>query len=71
MINGLNDRLQTFLECNTYAWITDIFKFNFNGYIKKVEENKFLFIDDKLGEIWINKNDVENISFSDKKSKHN
>lgn len=67
MIDGLNERLQTFLECKTYTFIFDIFQYHFNGYVKEIKDNKFLFDDDKLGEIWINKNDVKNISFSNKK----
>lgn len=66
MIDGLIDRLNNFLENNTYSWIVDIFNFNFNGYVKSVEENKFLFLDDKLGEIIINCNDVKSITYSTK-----
>ena len=64
MIDGLDDRLQTFLEGNTYTWLKDIFQFNFNGYIKQIEDSKFLFLDDELGEIWINKRDITFISYS-------
>jgi hypothetical protein len=64
MIDGLDDRLNSFLNDNTYTWLRDIFEFNFNGYIKKVEELKFLFLDDELGEIWINKRDITFISYS-------
>lgn len=69
MIDGLNERLQLFLEDQTYAWIQDIFQFNFNGFIKQIEEFKFLFLDDELGEIWLNKSDVTTISFSKKEKR--
>ena len=69
MIDGLDDRLESFLYDNTYAWVIDIFQFNFNGYIKEIKEKKFLFLDDELGEIWINKNDVKNITYSKKEKK--
>ena len=64
MIDGLNDRLKTFLEGKTYTWLKDVFQFNFNGYVKQIEETKFLFLDDELGEIWINKRDITFISYS-------
>lgn len=66
MIERLNERLNEFLENNTYTWVRDIFQFNFNGYVKKIEEHKFLFLDDELGEISLNKNDITSISFSKK-----
>jgi hypothetical protein len=69
MIDGLNDRLNGFLENNTYTWLKDIFEFNFNGYVKKIEELKFLFNDDELGEIWINKRDITFISYSKKEKR--
>jgi hypothetical protein len=64
MIDGLDDRLNSFLNDNTYTWLRDIFEFNFNGYVKRIEESKFLFLDDELGEIWINKRDINFISYS-------
>lgn len=64
MIDGLDDRLDLFFESQTYTWLKDIFQFNFNGYIKQVEETKFLFKDDNLGEIWINKRDITFIGYS-------
>lgn len=64
MIDGLDDRLNSFLSDNTYTWLRDIFEFNFNGYVKQIEESKFLFLDDELGEIWINKRDITFISYS-------
>jgi|TARA_Y100000310_G_C20535824_1_gene740786 hypothetical protein len=64
MIEGLDNRLKLFLEDKTYTYFKDIFNYNFNGFIIKIEENKFLFNDDKLGEIWINKSDIKTISFS-------
>lgn len=70
MIERLNERLQEFFNNKTYTFLKDIFKVFFNGYIKKIEDNKFLFLDDELGEIWINKNDVVMINFS-KKNKEN
>jgi hypothetical protein len=66
MIDGLDDRLNSFLENKTYTWLKDIFQFNFNGYIKQIEELRFLFIDDELGEIWINKRDITFISYCKK-----
>lgn len=66
MIDGFDDRLKTFLESNTYTWLRDIFEFNFNGYVKQIEDSKFLFLDDELGEIWINKADILFISYSKK-----
>lgn len=67
MIDGLNERLKLFLEDKTYTYLGDIFSYNFNGYILKIEENKFLFLDDKLGEIWVNKSDIKTISYSNRK----
>jgi len=67
MIDGLDDRLESFLYDKTYSWIIDIFQFNFNGYVKEIQKTKFLFTDDELGDIWINKNDVKNITYSKKK----
>ena len=64
MIDGLDDRLNSFLSDNTYTWLRDIFEFNFNGYVKQIEDSKFLFLDDELGEIWINKRDITFISYS-------
>ena len=66
MIDGLDDRLNSFLSDNTYTWLRDIFEFNFNGYVKQIEESKFLFLDDELGEIWVNKRDIAFISYSKK-----
>jgi hypothetical protein len=67
MIDGLNDRLNNFLENKTYTWIIDKSNFNFNGFIKKIEDSKFLFLDDELGEIPFNKEDIIFINFSRKK----
>ncbi len=64
MIEGLNERLKLFLDEKTYTYLRNIFEYNFNGYVLKIEESKFLFNDDKLGEIWINKNDIKTISYS-------
>lgn len=64
MIDGLNDRLKLFLEKQTYTYLQDIFKYNFNGFVKQIEKTNFLFCDDKLGDIWINKNDLREISYS-------
>jgi len=66
MIDGLGERLQTFLENNTYTWIKDIFDFNFNGFVIKIGDTSILFDDDELGEIWINKKDINLISYSKK-----
>ena len=66
MIDGLNERLLNFLENKTYTWLQDIFQFNFNGYVKEIEEGRFYFLDDELGLIWINKNDITLISYSKK-----
>jgi len=66
MIDGLNDRLKLFLEKQLYTYIKDIGKFNFNGYVKEIEETTFLFLDDQLGEIWINKNDVVTLTYSNR-----
>lgn len=66
MIERLNERLETFKKDKTYTFLKDIFNIFFNGYIKKIESKRFLFIDDELGEIWINKEDIVNINFSKK-----
>jgi hypothetical protein len=66
MIDGLIERLQSFFENNTYTWINDIFDFNFNGFIKKINDSAILFDDDELNEIWINKEDIALISYSKK-----
>jgi Ser/Thr protein kinase RdoA (MazF antagonist) len=66
MIDGLSERLQGFLDNNTYAWIKDIFDFNFNGYIIKISDVAILLNDDELNEIWINKSDIALISYSKK-----
>ncbi len=66
MIDGLKDRLKLFLDNETYTWIQDIFKFNFNGRVLELKENKFVFLDDKLGNIEINYNDVVNANYSNK-----
>jgi len=66
MIEGLDDRLNLFLEKEIYTYIKDIGHFNFNGYVKKIEGVSFLFLDDELNEIWINKNDVVILTYSNK-----
>ena len=69
MIDGLDDRLKTFLEGKTYTWLKDFSNFNFNGFIKEIETNKFCFLDDELGEIWFNKEEIIFINFSKKEKK--
>jgi hypothetical protein len=64
-----DDRLNLFFESQTYTWLKDIFDFNFNGYIKQIEEHKFLFKDDVLGDIWINKRDITFIGYSTKEKR--
>jgi len=64
MIDGLIERLKLFSRNETYTYIKDIFDYNFNGIVLEVKENSFLFLDDKLGKIEINLNDVSIITFS-------
>lgn len=64
MIEGLMERLKLFLANETYTYIQDIFKYNFNGRVLEIKEHSFIFLDDKLGKIEINLNDVSTITFS-------
>jgi hypothetical protein len=64
MIDGLIERLKLFSSNETYTYIKDIFEYNFNGVVLEIKENSFLFLDDKLGKIEINFNDVSVITFS-------
>lgn len=64
MIDGLKDRLKLFLQNETYTYIQDIFKYNFNGRVLKLKENSFIFLDDVLGSIEINFNDVVKLAYS-------
>ncbi len=66
MIDGLKDRLKLFLENETYTYIQDIFKFNFNGRVLEIFEYKFSFLDDVLGRIEINFSDVVKLNYSNR-----
>ncbi len=66
MIDGLIDRLKLFLENETYTYIQDIFKYNFNGRVLEIYDTKFLFLDDVLGSIEINFSDVVKLNYSNK-----
>ncbi|KKN12887.1 hypothetical protein LCGC14_1011830 [marine sediment metagenome] len=65
-IDLLKGRLKLFLENETYAYIQDIFKFNFNGRVLEVYDKKFLFLDDVLGKIEINFSDVVKVNYSNR-----
>ena len=45
------ERLKLFLKEKTYTYIFDIFEYHFNGYVKDLDKNKILFLDDVLGKI--------------------
>lgn len=64
MIDGLLNRLKLFLKNETYCYVQDIFKFNFNGRILNIKHDSFLFMDDILGSIEINFSDVLKLSYS-------
>jgi len=66
MIDGLIERLKLFLRNETYTYIQDIFKYNFNGRVLEIKEKSFLFLDDELGKIEINFSDVVKLNYSDK-----
>ncbi len=68
MIDGLIDRLKLFLVNETYTYIQDIFKYNFNGRVLAIRDKTFLFLDDVLGEIEINFSDVIKINYSTKEN---
>ena len=64
MIDGLKERLILFLKNETYTYIQDIFKFNFNGRVLEIKDSTFLFLDDVLGQIEINFSDVVKVNYS-------
>ncbi len=64
MIDGLKDRLKLFLKNESYTYLQDIFKYNFNGRVLELKENSFIFLDDVLGKIEINFNDVVKLAYS-------
>ena len=66
MMDGLIDRLNSFLKNETYTFIQDSFKYIFNGYIIKVKDNSFIFKDDKLGNIEIDFSVVKKINYSNR-----
>lgn len=45
------ERLKLFLENKTYTYIKDIYNYNFNGFIKNIDDIKIIFEDDELGNI--------------------
>ena len=69
MIDGLIDRLNLFLQNESYAYVQDIFKYNFNGRVLEIKENSFIFLDDELGKIEINFPDVVKVNYSNKDKK--
>ncbi len=60
------ERLKLFLKEKTYTYIFDIFEYNFNGYVKKLDENKILFLDDVLGQIPIRIAEIKAVNYSTK-----
>jgi hypothetical protein len=60
------ERLKLFLKLSTYTYIQDIFDFNMNGFVKKINENSIIFKDDELGEIPIRILDIKKLSYSTK-----
>ncbi len=64
MIDGLKNRLKLFLKNETYTYVQDIFKFNFNGRVLEIKNNSFIFLDDVLGKIEINFSDVVKVNYS-------
>ena len=66
MIDGLIDRLKQFCEDETYTYFRDIFDYNFNGYVVEVFETKFLFLDNKLGNIYVSFSNVKLLTYSDR-----
>ena len=60
------ERLKMFLENKTYAYIKDSFNYNFNGFIRQIDEHKILFKDDKLDVIPISIDDIKDINYSTK-----
>jgi len=70
MINMNDDekieRIKLFLKENTYTYILDIYKYNFNGFIKKFDNNTIIFLDDEIGEIPIMIKEIKFIGYSKK-----
>ncbi len=64
MIDGLIERLELFLKNETYTYVQDIFKYNFNGRVLEIKEHSFIFLDDVLGKIEINFSDVVKVNYS-------
>jgi len=60
------ERLKLFLKEKTYTYILNIFEYNFNGYVKKIDKNKILFLDDVLGEIPIRIAEIKAVNYSTK-----
>ena len=66
MDNDMIERLNIFLVAKTYTYIQDIFNYNFNGFIVKIDETKITFKDDELGNIPIRIADIKKLSYSNK-----
>ena len=64
--NKFAERLKLFLDEKTYTYIVDIFRYNFNGFVKKIDENKILFEDDELGLIPIRIKEILEVTYSKK-----
>jgi len=60
------ERLKLFLKEKTYTYIFDIFEYHFNGYVKKLDKNRILFLDDILGEIPIRFAEIKAVNYSTK-----
>jgi len=60
------ERLKLFLKEKTYTYIFDIFEYHFNGYVKSLDKNRILFLDDVLGEIPIRIAEIKAVNYSTK-----
>ncbi len=60
------ERLKLFLNEKTYTYILDIFEYNFNGYVKDLDKNKIIFLDDILGKIPIRLAEIKSVNYSTK-----
>ena len=63
------ERLKLFLENKTYTYIKDIFNYNFNGFIKRIDDLKIILEDDELGNIPIRITDINELTYSKKNMK--
>ena len=60
------ERLKLFLKERTYTYIFNIFEYHFNGYVKDLDKNKILFLDDVLGKIPIRIAEIKSVNYSTK-----